>query len=64
MCCAVSSTDGRGVLIFFLISVQNIGIWESQGRVWGGGGGRGVIHGWFSQHFILCSDVNIMKLLF
>ena len=37
----------------FLISAQNIDAGESQGGS----------HTWlFSQHFILCSDVNIMKL--
>ena len=39
---AVSSTDGGGVLIFFLISAQNIDAGESQGEV---------IHG--CSHFIL-----------
>ena len=54
MCSAVSSTDGGGVLIFVLISAQNRDAGESQGGS----------HTWlFSQHFILCSDVNIMKLL-
>ena len=53
MCSAVSSTDGEGVLIFFLITAQNINAGESHGGS----------HTWlFSQHFILCSDVNIMKL--
>ena len=53
MCSAVSLTDGGGVLIFFLITAQNIDFGESHGGS----------HTWlFSQHFILCSDVNIMKL--
>ena len=53
MCSAVSSTDRGGVLIFFLITAQNIDAGESHGES----------HTWlFSQHFILCSDVNIMKL--
>ena len=34
-CCAISSTDGGGVLIFFLFSAQNIDVGES-----GGEGGR------------------------
>ena len=52
MCSAVSSTDGGGVLIFFLITAQNIDAGESHGGS----------HTWlFSQHLILCSDVNIMK---
>ena len=49
MCSAVSSTDGSDI---FLISAQNIDAGESRGG-----------HTWlFSQHFISCSDVNIMKL--
>ena len=53
MCSAVGSTDGGGVLIFFLISAKNIEAGESQGGN----------HAWLSsQHFISCSDVNIMKL--
>ena len=53
MCSAVSSTDGEGVLIFFLITAQNKNAGENHGGS----------HAWlFSQHFILCSDVNIMKL--
>ena len=31
MCSAVGSTDGGGVLIFFLISAKNIEAGESQG---------------------------------
>ena len=49
---AVSSTDGGGVLIF--------SFFRSKHRCLGKSGGS---HTWlFSQHFILCSDVNIMKL--
>ena len=54
MLCCKLNRRGRGSDIF-LISAQNIDAGESQG-------GR---HTWlFSQHFILCSDVNIMKLSF
>ena len=54
LCCKLKRW-GRGSDIF-LISAQNIDIGESQG-------GGGASHTWlFSQHFILCSDVNIMKL--
>ena len=52
MLCCKLNRRGRGSDIF-LISAQNIDAGESQGG----------IHTWlFSQHFILCSDVNIMKL--
>ena len=51
MLCCKLNRRGRGSDIF-LISAQNIVAGESQG------GG----HTLFSQHFILCSDVNIMKL--
>ena len=52
MLCCKLNRRGRGSDIF-LISAQNINAGESQGG----------IHTWlFSQHFILCSDVNIMKL--
>ena len=48
MPCCKLNRRGRGSDIF-LISAQNIVAGES--------------HTWlFSQHFILCSDVNIMKL--
>ena len=53
MCSAVSSTEGGGSSDIFLITAQNIDAGESHGGS----------HTWlFSQHFILCSDVNIMKL--
>ena len=52
MLCCKLNRRGRGSDIF-LISALNIDAGESQGG----------IHTWlFSQHFILCSDVNIMKL--
>ena len=52
MLCCKLNRRGRGSDIF-LISAQNIDAGKSQGG----------IHTWlFSQHFILCSDVNIMKL--
>ena len=52
MLCYKLNRRGRGSDVF-LISAQNIDAGESQGG----------IHTWlFSQHFILCSDVNIMKL--
>ena len=51
LCCKLNRW-GRGSDIV-LISAQNIDIGESQG----GSHTRS-----FSQHFILCSDVNIMKL--
>ena len=52
MCSAVSSIDWGWALIFSYFA-QNIDAGESQGGN----------HTWlFSQHFILCSDVNIMKL--
>ena len=52
MLCCKLNRRGRGSDIF-LISAQNIDAGESQGG----------IHTWlFSQHFILCSDVNIRKL--
>ena len=53
MLCCKLNRRGRGSDIF-LISAKNIDIGES----------RGVgSHTWlFSQHFILCSDVNVMKL--
>ena len=52
MLCCKLNRPGRGFDIF-LISAQNI----DAGKKSGG------IHTWlFSQHFILCSDVNIMKL--
>ena len=52
MLCCKLNRRGRGSDIF-LISAQNIDAGESQGGS----------HTWlFSQHFILCSDVNIMKL--
>ena len=51
---AVSSSDRGGVLIFFYFC--------SKHRCWGKSGGGGS-HTWlFSQHFMLCSDVNIVKL--
>ena len=51
LCCKLNRRR-RGSDIF-LISAQNIAAGESQGGS----------HTWlFSQHFILCSDVNIMKL--
>ena len=51
MLCCKLNRRGRGSDIF-LISAQNIDAGESQGGS----------HTWlFSQHFILCSDVNIMK---
>ena len=55
MLCCKLNRRGRGSDIFLIfISAQNIDAGKSQGR-----GG----HTWlFSQHFILCSDVNIMKL--
>ena len=56
MCSAVSSTDGVGGWgegsDIFLISAQYIDAGESQGES----------HTWLFSHFILCSDVNIMKL--
>ena len=52
MLCCKLNRRGRGSDIF-LISAQNIDAGESQGGS----------HTWlFPQHFILCSDVNIMKL--
>ena len=52
MLCCKLNRRGRSSDIF-LISAQNIDAGESQGS-----------HTWlFSQNFILCSDVNIMKLL-
>ena len=52
MLCCKLNRRGRGSDIF-LISAQNKDAGESQGES----------HTWlFSQHFILCSDVNIMKL--
>ena len=52
MLCCKLNRRGRGSDIF-LISAQNIDAGASQGGS----------HTWlFSQHFILCSDVNIMKL--
>ena len=52
MCSTVSSTDGEGSDIF-LITAQNVDAGDSHGGS----------HTWlFSQHFILCSDVNIIKL--
>ena len=52
MLCCKLNRRGRGSDIF-LISSQNIDAGESQGGS----------HTWlFSQHFILCSDVSIMKL--
>ena len=52
MLCCKLNRRGRNSDIF-PISAQNIDAGESQ---WG-------IHAWlFSQHFILCSDYNIMKL--
>ena len=52
MCSAVSSTDGGGVLIFSLFLLKT-----------DAGDSQGGSHTWlFSQHIILCSDVNIMKL--
>ena len=66
MLCCKLNRRGRGSDIFLIfISAQNIDAGESQGRGRGGGGGGrgGGGHTWlFSQHFILCSDVNIMKL--
>ena len=51
MCCKLNRR-GRSSDIF-LISAQDIDAGESQGGS----------HTWlFSQHFILCSDVNIMRL--
>ena len=52
MLCCKLNRRGRGSDIF-LITAQNIDAGESHGgsRTW-----------LFSQHFILCSDVNIMKL--
>ena len=51
MRCCKLNRRGRGSDIF-LISAQNIDAGESQGES----------HTWlFSQHFILCSDVNIMR---
>ena len=53
MCFAVSSTDGGGEgSDIFLITAQNIDAGESHGGS----------HTWFSQQFILWSDVTIMKL--
>ena len=52
MLCCNLNRRGRGSDIF-LISAQNIDAGENQGGS----------HTWlFSQHFILCSDVKIMKL--
>ena len=52
MFCCKLNRRGRGSDIF-LNTAQNIDAGESHGRS----------HTWlFSQHFILCSDVNIMKL--
>ena len=52
MLCCKLNRRGRGSDIF-LITAQNIDTGESHGES----------HTWlFSQHFILCSDVNIMKL--
>ena len=52
MLCCKLNRRGRGSDIF-LITAQNIYAGESHGES----------HTWlFSQHFILCSDVNIMKL--
>ena len=52
MLCCKLNRRGRGSDIF-LITTQNIDARESHGGS----------HTWlFSQHFILCSDVNIMKL--
>ena len=53
MLCCKLNRRGRGSDIF-LISAQNIDAGESQG------GSHTLL---FSQYFILCSDVNIMKLL-
>ena len=51
MCCKLNRRGRKSDI--FLISAQDIDAGESQGG----------IHTWlFSQHFILCSDVNIMKL--
>ena len=50
LCCKLNRWE-RGSDIF-LISAKNTDIGESQGGS----------HTWKSQHFILCSDVNIMKL--
>ena len=51
LCCKLNRW-GRGSDIF-LITAQNIDAGESHGES----------HTWlFSQHFILCTDVNIMKL--
>ena len=52
MLCCKLNRRGRGSDIF-LISAQNIDAGESQG---------GSHTRLFSQHFILCRDVNIMKL--
>ena len=54
MLCCKLNRRGRGSG-FFLISAQNIDAGESQG------GSHARL---FSQHFILRSDVNIMKLSF
>ena len=52
MLCCKLNRRGRGSDIF-LITAQNIDAGESHGGS----------HTWlFLQHFILCSDVNIMKL--
>ena len=52
MLCCKLNRRGRGSDIF-LITAQNVDTGESHGGS----------HTWlFSQHFILCSDVNIMKL--
>ena len=52
MLCCKLNRRGRGSDIF-LITAQNVDAGERHGGS----------HTWlFSQHFILCSDVNIMKL--
>ena len=52
MLCCKLNRRGRGSDIF-LITAQNIDAGESHGGS----------HTWlFSHHFILCSDINIMKL--
>ena len=51
MLCCKLNRRGRGSDIF-LITAQNIDAGESHGGS----------HTWLFSHFILCSDVNIMKL--